>query len=244
MKHGDHMMETVLVTGATSGIGRAMAFALHKAGYAVIALGRNAAALADLAAEVSGVRTVAVDLADRDAVAKALTGQQIDILVNNAGVMPNPGPFDAMDPAEIDQTLATNLASVLFLTRLIVPQMRARQSGHVVFTGSSAAHAPGANFAVYAATKAAVSAFAAGLRGDLGAAGIRVTELVPGRVETRLYSDVLDAGTRRAMYEDGHSLQPEDVADALVALLRLPARASVTRLDLMPTRPVPPIKIR
>jgi NADP-dependent 3-hydroxy acid dehydrogenase YdfG len=244
MKHEDHTMETVLVTGATSGIGRAMAVALHKAGYAVIALGRNAAALADLAEEASGVRTLAVDLADREAVAKALTGQHINILVNNAGVMPKPGTFDVMDPAEIDQTLATNLASVLFLTRLIVPQMRARQTGHVVFTGSSAAHAPGANFAVYAATKAAISAFATGLRGDLGAAGIRVTELVPGRVETRLYSEVLDADARRAMYEDGHSLQPEDVADALVAVLRLPARASVTRIDLMPTRPVPPIKIR
>lgn len=237
-------MDRILVTGATSGIGRAMALALHRAGHGVLAVGRTAAALDSLAREAPGIETLALDLSCRDAVAGALAGRHIDVLVNNAGVMPPPGPFDAMDLADIDRTLAVNLQSVLWLTRLVVPQMRARGAGHVVFTGSSAGHAPGADFAVYAATKAAIAAFAAGLRGDLAASGVRVTEIVPGRVETPLYARVLTEDVRTAMYEGDRSLQPEDVAAALLAVLSLPARADITRIDIMPTRPVPPIKLK
>ena len=237
-------MEQVLVTGATSGIGRAIAVALQQAGYAVTAVGRNRAALADIAAEAAGMQTLCLDLSDRTAMSAALAGRSVDILVNNAGVMPRPEAFDAMDLNAIDHTMAVNLQSVLWLTRLIVPQMRARKSGHIVFTGSSAAHAPGANFAVYAATKAAISAFATALRAEVSVDGLRVTELVPGRVETALYADVLTDATREAMYAGGTALQPSDLAEAVLAVLRLPPRANVTRLDIMPTRPVPPIKLQ
>jgi NADP-dependent 3-hydroxy acid dehydrogenase YdfG len=149
-----------------------------------------------------------------------------------------------MDVEAIDQTVEVNLQAVLFLTRLVLPQMRAAGAGHLIFTGSSAAHAPGANFAVYAATKAAVAAFATSLRAEVSADGIRVTELVPGRVETGLYTGILSAGQRQAMYENGASLQPEDVAEAVLAVLRLPPRADITRLDIMPTRPVPAIQLK
>jgi len=233
-------MQTALVTGATSGIGRAMARALQGAGYGVLALGRNAAALKELADQ--GIETLALDLCDPAGV-RALARRRIDVLVNNAGIMPPLGAFDAIDPAEIDRTLAVNVSAVLHLTRVVVPQMRARKAGHLVFTGSTASYAPGANFALYAASKAAVSAFAAGLRGDLSGDGIRVTELVPGRVETALYAATLGAEARAAMY-DGHSLQPEDVAEALLAVLRLPPRADIARLDILPTRPVPAIQLK
>ncbi len=237
-------MKRILVTGATSGIGRAMAVTLHGAGHRVLATGRNRAALDALAAEAPGIEVLALDLSDADALAGSLSGREFDVLVNNAGTMPRPGPFDAMDRAAIDQTLLVNLQSVLWLTRLLVPGMRARGDGHIVFTGSSAAYAPGANFAVYAATKAAVAAFAAALRAELSADGIRVTEIVPGRVETALYAGVLDEGIRAEMYQGAAALQPQDVADALRAVLDLPARADVTRLDIMPTRPVPAIKLK
>lgn len=237
-------MQTILVTGATSGIGRAIALTLHAAGYAVIATGRRAEALATLAAEAPGIGTKALDLSDRGAVARAFEGQRIDGLINNAGMMPTPGRFDRMAQPEIDRSLEVNLTNVLFLTRLLVPGMRARGAGHVIFTGSSAAHAPGAGFAAYAASKAGIAAFATALRAELSPDGIRVTELVPGRVETGLYAGVLGAGEREAMYGDGHSLQPQDVADVVLALLNLPARASVTRVDLMPTRPVSPITLK
>lgn len=237
-------MQRAMVTGSTSGIGRAIAITLRQAGYAVLATGRNQAALADLAAEAPGIETLCLDLSDRAALKAALTGVKVDILINNAGVMPKPGPFDTMGFDDIDQTVEVNLQAVLSLTRLVLPQMRAAKSGHLVFTGSSAAHAPGANFAVYAATKAAISAFAASLRAEVAADGIRVTELVPGRVQTALYESVLSAETRQSMYAGGDSLMPSDIADAVLALLRLPARADVTRLDIMPTRPVPPISLK
>lgn len=237
-------MNQVLVTGATSGIGRAIAEALHGAGYAVTATGRNAAALADLRASSPGIETLRLDLSDRMAVVEAMTGRSFDILVNNAGVMPKPAAFDEMPANEIEQTVDVNLSATLALTRLILPQMRARKSGHIIFTGSSAAHAPGANFAVYAATKAAVAAFATALRAEVSPDGIRVTELVPGRVETALYSGVISDDARAAMYAGGGSLQPADIAEVALAVLRLPPHADVTRLDIMPTRPVPPIPLK
>ncbi len=122
--------------------------------------------------------------------------------------------------------------------------MIARGSGHVVFTGSTAAHSPGANFAVYAASKAGIAAFATALRAEVSPHGIRVTELVPGRVETGLYTAILPESARGDMYANGNSLQPQDLADALLAVLSLPSRASVTRLDILPTRPVPAIQLK
>lgn len=237
-------MQTALVTGATSGIGRSIALALHAAGYAVLAIGRNVDALTNLAAEAPGLIPLAVDLADPVAIAAALSGRQVDVLVANAGVMPKPAAFDAQSLAEIDQTLLVNLSSVLWLTHNILPQMRARGAGDIVLTGSSAAHAPGANFAVYAASKAGLAAFATGLRGDVAGTAIRVTEIVPGRVETALYGDVLPEAARAAMYQGGTALQPNDIAEAVLAVLRMPAHATVTRLDIMPTRPQPAIPLK
>lgn len=237
-------MTQVLVTGATSGIGRAIAGVLQASGFAVTAMGRNAAALADLKAAHPGIEALCLDLSDREAVAQAMNGRSFDVLINNAGVMPKPGAFDAMAQDDIDRTVEVNLSSVLFLSRLIVPGMRARKAGHVIFTGSSAAHAPGANFAVYAASKAAIAAFATALRAEVSPDGIRVTELVPGRVETALYAGVISDDARSAMYAGGGSLQPSDIAEVVLAVLRLPPHADVTRLDIMPTRPVPPIPLK
>lgn len=237
-------MNQVLVTGATSGIGRAIAVTLQKTGFSVTATGRNQTALAELASEAPGIETLCLDLSDRAAIEAALKGRRVDILINNAGVMPKPGPFDAMAIEAIDQTVEVNLSAVLSLTHLLIPRMRARKSGHVIFTGSSAAHAPGANFAVYAATKAAIAAFATALRAEVSPDGIRVTELVPGRVETALYQGVISDEARAAMYAGGGSLQPSDIADVVLAVLRLPPHADVTRLDIMPTRPVPPISLK
>lgn len=237
-------MTIALVTGATSGIGRAMALALMAAGYEVYAVGRSEAALNELRAAKPGIVPIALDLTDRDAVEAAVSDLRIDVLINNAGIMPPLGSFAEMAPADIDTTLEVNLNSVLMLTRLVVPRMRMRQSGHILFTGSSSAHAPSPNFAVYAATKAALSSFAASLRAEVSPDGIRVTEIVPGRVETPLYKGILDAETRQAMYAGNPAVQPEDVAKMLVALLALPPSADVTRLDIMPTRPVAPIQIK
>ncbi|RWD52254.1 MAG: SDR family oxidoreductase [Mesorhizobium sp.] len=233
-------MTTAFITGATSGIGRAIAVALSDAGYEVYAAGRGKPALKELQAERPGIVPIAIDVTDREALESVLTDLHIDVLVNNAGIMPPLDNFADMKLADIDTTLEVNLSAAILLTRLVVPQMRERQSGHVIFTSSSAAHAPFPNVAVYSATKAAISGFAAALRADLSQYGIRVTEIVPGRVETQLYKDILDAEARAAMYAGNVAVQPEDVARMVVTLLALPASADVTRFDIMPTRPVPP----
>jgi len=148
-----------------------------------------------------------------------LQGHAVDVLIANAGTMPKPGAFDQQSLDEIDRTLLVNLSSVLWLVHAVLPGMRVKGAGHIVLTGSSAAHAPGANFAAYAASKAALSAFAVGLRGDLAGSGLRVTEIAPGRVETALYESVLPDAARASMYQGGHALQPGDVAEAVLAVV-------------------------
>lgn len=215
--------------------------ALSEAGYEVYAVGRSMTALDALRAVRPGITPIAVDITDREAVEAIVTGLHIDVLINNAGMMPPLGNFADMKISDIDATLEVNLSAAVLLTRLVVPQMRDREAGHILFTGSSAGHAASPNMAVYAAAKAAIAGFAASLRADLSPYGIRVTEIVPGRVETRLYKDILDAEARAAMYAGNVAVQPEEVARMVVTVLGLPASADVTRFDIMPTRPTTPI---
>lgn len=235
-------MATVLVTGASSGIGRAIARHLAGEGHDVLAVARSEGALAELAAEAPRITPLAFDVTDRAAMATALAGREIDVLVANAGMMPPLGEFLDSDLADADRAVAVNLNAVLALVRLVVPGMRARGRGHVFFTGSAAAHAAFANMAVYSATKAAIAGFAACLRLELSPHGVRVTEIVPGRVETDLYNDILDLAARDALYSAAKAVQPEDVARMVGAVLALPDWADVTRFDIMPTRPTTPSK--
>ena len=226
-------MAQAVVTGATSGIGRAIALALHSEGHEVIALGRNRAALAELVA--LGLRGVAVDVTDTAALEAALAGLAPDVLINNAGMMPPLGNFCDAEAADIDQALAINFGAVLKLTRVLAPGMRARGRGHIFFTGSTAGHAPFANLAVYCATKAAVGGFAQALRLDMAPYGVRVTEIVAGRVETGLYTDLLSPEARAAMYAGNSAVQPQDVAAMVLAVLALPQSVDVARFDILPT---------
>ena len=226
-------MAQALVTGATSGIGEAIARALRDAGHEVVALGRNPEALDELAK--AGIRGIRIDLADRPAIARELSGLTPDILVNSAGIMPPLVNFCDMAEADIDRALEVNLAAVLAVTRIVVPQMRQRGSGHIFFLGSTAGHMPFANLAVYCATKAAIGGFAQALRLELAPAGVRVTEIVAGRVETALYRDVLPQAARDAMYANHAAVQPRDVAAMVLAALALPQHVDVSRFDILPT---------
>ena len=232
-------MSTALITGATSGIGHAMATTLSDAGFKVIALGRRRETLEGMRSAHPDLTPIAVDITDRQALKAAVAGLQVDVLINNAGMMPPLCNFADMDDADIDATLELNLHAPIRLTRLLVPQMRERRDGHIFFTGSIAGHAAFSNIAVYCATKAGLAGFAASLRADLSGYGIRVTEIVAGRVETQLYDAILDAEARRRMYANPVP-QPQDVAQMVLAVLALPRWADVTRFDIMPTLPVSP----
>lgn len=236
-------MRRALVTGATSGIGRAIALSLHAAGHQVMATGRNKAALAELSA--LGIEVLDLDLSDVGNLASALVEPlakfQPDILVNNAGMVTAPGNFCDMDAGDIHLMLAVNLTQALIVTHAVAPLMRARGQGEIFFTGSIAAHVPYPNMAVYAATKAALGGFAQSLRLDLSPSGIRVTEIVAGRVESPLYKDVLPAEARAAMYAGQTAVQPRDVAAMVLAVLNMPPHVDVARFDILPTRqPVTP----
>lgn len=217
-----------------------MALALCDAGYDVYAVGRSQHALKTLQADNPRIVPIGVDIADREALAAVVADLDIDVLINNAGVMPPLGNFADMDVSDIDTALEINLSAAILLTRLVLPKMRERQSGHIMFTGSTAGHGSFPNIAVYSATKAAISGFAAALKADTSGYGVRVTEIVCGRVETRLYNDILDEKARAAMYAGAVAVQPEDVAQMVVAVLALPPNADVLRFDIVPTRPVSP----
>lgn len=226
-----------LVTGGTSGIGKAIAIALAEAGYCVTALGRNESELEALHRS-HGIKGLAIDVTDHPKLSDALAGQAPDVLINNAGIMPPLKPFCDMDIADMERAVAVNLTSVMLVTRIIAPAMRGRGSGHIFFTGSTAGHAPFANLAAYCATKAAVGVFAQALRLDMAPHGVRVTEIVAGRVETGLYRDILSPETRAAMYANRSAVQPADLAAMILAVLKLPPYADVSRFDILPTHQV------
>jgi 3-hydroxy acid dehydrogenase / malonic semialdehyde reductase len=229
------MNQTAVVTGATSGIGRAIALALAGAGHKVIAVGRDADALAKLQA-VQNIEALQLDVTNRLAVSLALSGRDVDLLVNNAGMIAPLGNFCDADEADIDATLALNVSASIHLSRLLAPGMRTRGRGHIFFTGSTAGHAAFPNMAVYCASKAAVAGFASALRLDMAPHGVRVTEIVAGRVETGLYRDILSQDAREQMYSNHSAVQPENVADMLMAVLNMPQHVDVSRFDIVPTR--------
>ena len=225
---------TAVVTGATSGIGKAIALELAKQGYDTIAIGRSSAVLDEMRA-TPGIYPLAMDITDREGLSAALEDQKVDVFVSNAGIIPKPVGFAEMDQADIDETLEINLSAAIAAVRLVLPGMIQRRSGHVIFTGSIAGQAPFPNMAVYGASKAAISSFAAALRCDLSGTGIRVTEVIAGRVQTRLYRNAVGEQALADMYSNYKPVQPEDVARMISAVLMMPAHVDVTRFDILPT---------
>jgi short-subunit dehydrogenase len=202
---------TVLLTGATGGLGHAIARRLNREGARLVLTGRRAEVLAPLAAE-TGARSVAVDLTDAAAVERlAADHADVDVLVANAG-LPGSGHILSFSVEEIDRALAVNLRAPMVLARLIGERMVERGSGHIVLVSSLSGKAATPRTSVYSATKFGLRGFAIALRQDLRPAGVGVSAVFPGFVR--------DAG----MYaESGAKLPPgvgtsapEDVAEAVV----------------------------
>jgi 3-hydroxy acid dehydrogenase/malonic semialdehyde reductase len=222
-----------LVTGASSGIGRAIAAALRGAGMDVLAVGRDAEALASLAAQF-GATPVVGDVRDRAAMAALVSAHEIDVLVANAGVLAR-GPFQNADLDALDEMIAVNLAAPLVLARLALPGMIARGRGHLVFIGSSAGSTPHPDLAAYGATKAAIRHFCDSLRGDLLGTGVRVTEIVPGRTRSKLYREAIGLDRLDAELYDGvDPIEPEDIAALTLTVLSAPPHLDVSRIEVYP----------
>ena len=232
-------LRTAIVTGASGGIGRAIVAELLRLGLSVHALALpdgNLAAMAGL----DGVTVHPIDVRDTAALAAIVAGIEVDVLVNNAGVIGALEPLHGYSAAIADAIIDINLRAAIHTTLAALPGMVARDRGHIVFTGSIAATRPTANTAVYSATKAALSAFADGLRLDLFGHAIRVTVIAPGRVETNLYDQALGSheAAQAKLYSGGLAMRPEDVATLVGVALTMPNHVDVTRLEVLPTAQV------
>lgn len=205
---------TVLLTGASGGIGRAIARRLRGAGAELILTGRRTEVLEPLAAETGG-RAVAVDLADREAVARlAADCAGADVLVANAG-LPASGNALGFSVDEIDRALEVNLRAPIVLARLLAEGMAARGSGHLVFVSSLSGKVGTGGSAVYSATKFGLRGFGQGLRADLARRGIGVSVVFPGFV--RDAGMFHESGTRLPWFVGTST--PDEVAEAVVGAI-------------------------
>jgi short-subunit dehydrogenase len=202
---------SVLLTGATGGLGHAIARRLRAAGAELVLTGRRTEVLAPLAAE-TGARSLAVDLADAGAVARlAAECAGVDVLVSNAG-LPGTGQLASFSVEEIDRALAINLRAPMVLARVIGERMVARRSGHMVFMSSLAGKVGTPRSSVYSATKFGLRGFAQSLREDLRPSGVGVSAIFPGFVrDAGMFHD-----TGAKLPPGVGTVSPEAVADAVV----------------------------
>jgi NADP-dependent 3-hydroxy acid dehydrogenase YdfG len=230
---------TAVVTGASGGIGRAVTAELVRLGMHVHALALPDAAL-DTLRGVEGVSVHGVDVRDASALQGLLSAIDADVLVNNAGIIGDLFPVQQSTVSVADALIDINLRAAVHATLALLPGMVQRNRGHIVFTGSIAGTRPTANSAIYSATKAALNAFADGIRLDLLGAAVRVTVLTPGRVETNLYDEAMgghDVAVSR-LYSGATSIQPADVAALVGVALAMPRHVDVTRMEVVPTMQV------
>ena len=237
------MKKQALITGATSGIGRATALRLAKEGYDITATGRRADRLATLRAEIEAAggrcTTLVFDVRSEEEVRRNLSPlERIDLLVNNAGLAAGFEHLDRGSTADWNAMIDTNVKGLLYVSQIVARKMIAAGGGHIVNIGSIAGTEPYENGAVYCATKHAVHAISQSMRADLLSAGIKVTEIRPGMVETE-FSEVRFHGDRAradAVYKGVEPLTGEDIAEAIAWAAQLPARMNVNDMVLMPSQ--------
>lgn len=237
-------MKTILITGATSGFGRAAVERFHGAGWRVIATGRRAERL-DALADALGrerIHTAAFDIRDEAAMRAALEAlpedfRSIDVLVNNAGLALGTAPAQRADLAQWKQMIDTNVTALATLTHALLPTLIERK-GAILNVSSVAATYPYAGGNVYGGTKAFVAQFSLGLRSDLHGTGVRVTSIEPGMAETE-FTLVRTRGDQAAsdtLYKGADPILPGDIAETLFWIATLPPHLNINRIEVMPVR--------
>jgi len=226
---------TAIVTGASSGIGAAVAAALAGRGLEVHALARRRDRLLSLQ-DKTGCRIHVLDVCDQDSVYRLFSAPKIDVLVNNAGLGRGYDTLSETSPGDIDRTVDTNLRASLHLLRAVLPGMIDRRCGHIVNIGSASGLYP-LGWSLYGSSKAAIRMLSQNLRLELEGTGVRVTEICPGRVTTEFYDVTIDDPARRSQIKASgiRELQPQDIADAIVYALDAPWHVNVSRIEIMPT---------
>lgn len=242
------MAHITMITGATSGIGRATARVLAQDGHHLILTGRRRERLEALRDELTRdypkcrVFTLTFDVRRRDAVDEAIASlpedwRAIDTLINNAGLAVGLEPLHEGNPDDWERMIDTNIKGLLYVTRAVAPGMADRRAGHIVNLGSIAGREVYPGGAVYCATKHAVRALSQGMRQDLLPYGIRVSLICPGAVETE-FSLVRFKGDnqRAASVYDGYTpLTADDIARTIRFALTAPAHVDLQDILVMPT---------
>jgi 3-oxoacyl-[acyl-carrier protein] reductase len=229
-----------IVTGATQGIGRAIAVALGNEGARLSVCARThanvQAFVEELARQDIAAGGGACDVADEGSVTSFVEAARsrfgpVDVLVNNAGLAYFV-PVEHMSTEDFDATLAVNVRGVFLMTRAVLAEMVRRERGHVVNIASLAGRNPVPGAAAYAASKHAVLGFSKSLFGEIRKQGIRVTAICPGSVVTPFFEK-----SGAALERPDQKLHADDVAAMVLAALRLPNHALVSELDIRPTNP-------
>ena len=239
------MTQTVLITGATSGFGRACAERFGAEGHRLVLAGRRAERLAEVKASLAGraeVLTIPLDVRNRSAVFAKL-GElpapfaDVDVLVNNAGLALGLEPAHAADLDDWETMVDTNIKGLMYCTRAILPGMVERKRGHVVNLGSIAGAWPYPGGNAYGATKAFVAQFTRNLRADLLGKNIRVTDVEPGLAETEFSVVRFKGDKERAgkVYTGTQPLTGADIAEIVYWVASLPEHVNVNSVEVMPT---------
>ena len=234
------MTKTILITGATSGFGRASARRFAEGGWQVIGTGRRADRLRELSEEIGeAFLPLEIDMRDHEAVESLAKLSppwgEIDLLLNNAGGAPPTTPLPETDWARLQQVIDTNVTGLVVLTRALLPKLIERR-GSIINLSSVAATYPYKGGAVYAGTKAFVRQFSLDLRCDLAGTGVRVTSIEPGMAETE-FTVVRTGGDQAAsdaLYANVNPLTAEDHAELFWWLANLPPHININTLELMP----------
>lgn len=236
------MAKTALITGATSGFGKASVERFVNAGWHVIATGRRADRLKKLVDQFGAdkVCPAAFDIRDLDAMNAAIDAlpagfKGIDLLINNAGLALGTAPAQECDLDQWNAMIDTNVRGLVALTRKLLPSLIKRK-GAVINISSVAASYPYPGGNVYGGTKAFVVQFSLGLRSDLHGTGVRVTCVEPGMAETE-FTLVRTKGNQEAsdkLYKDANPMTGKDIADALLWIASLPPHMNINRIELMP----------
>lgn len=242
------MNKILMVTGATTGFGKAIAIRFARNGYNLIITGRRKELLTDLEKELLSIGKIKVlalnfDVRDQKEVSTVVEKlpvewKSIDILVNNAGLAVGMNHIDAGVIDDWDRMIDTNIKGLLYVTRAVSPLMVARNTGHIFNIGSIAGIDAYENGNVYCATKSAVASLSKSMRIDLLKKNIRVTNIAPGMADTE-FSIVRFKGDKEkadSVYKGIEALTADDIADAIYYCATLPAHVCINELVITPTQ--------
>jgi NADP-dependent 3-hydroxy acid dehydrogenase YdfG len=233
------MAKTILITGATSGFGKACAEYFAEQGWKLILTGRRTERLEALQQQLGDAvrQIIPLDVRDREQVLDQL-GQlaNIDVLLNNAGLALGLEPSWEVDLDDWETMVDTNIKGLMYCTRAILPQLVKQNGGHIVNIGSTAGAWPYPGGNVYGGTKAFVQQFSRNLRADLIGTRVRVSLVAPGMAESEFSNVRFKGDDEQAakVYQGTESLQAEDIAETVFWIVSRPAHVNINAIELMP----------